>query len=260
MSNVVIVSFAHSSSQAGYFDGYTFNSHYYVGGEHIGWSLDESNHTNATHIKFRFSSSLNSYYRGIVTTGAGIWSNVVSIGEDASGIGFVKGNNNMGSFTPARFVNYSSNSSGHLTSWTIEVNTATNATVTSYDVAHEFGHVIGLNDLYNDMTLLMFGGLGGTATTATAKDRAGAKVILGSHSSHTWSYQYKSLGQHYHVCSVCGGKKTQNCTYNSNGYCTKCGAPDWASSIEPYYHLASIMPPEPVTAILPKAERRRSEA
>lgn len=145
--------FAHSNSQEGIL-AKSYHSEYggyYIGGENVGWSIDENNHTNGTTLTYSFSSSdsnLTSTYKSYVTAGASKWSGTVTITNktDGSGTGTISTFSDSNSSTIAEFCDYKSDSSGHLTKWKIRMNRA--KTVTAKALAHEFGHAIGLNDLY----------------------------------------------------------------------------------------------------------------
>ncbi len=229
---------AHSSSQEGILNK-TYHSTYggyYIGGEHIGWSIDEDYHTNGTTLTYSFSSSdpyLSSTYKSYVTTGANKWSGTMTITNktDGSGTGEISTYNDPNTSTTAKFCEYSSNNSGHLTSWKIKINRA--KTVTATTLAHEFGHVIGLNDLYESQNSnrLMYGYSSRTVTSPSSLDKWGAKVITGVHSSHTWGYKYYSTNSagnvHIKYCTDCNGLSliTEQCKYNINNICTKCGIP-----------------------------------
>ena len=233
--------FAHPSSQEGILTKtyHTKYKDYYIGGEDIGWSIDENYHTNGTALTYSFSSDpdLNSTYKSHVLTGASRWNGIVTITNkaDGSGTGSISTFYNPDTSTVAVFKEYSSNNSGHLTSWKIEMNRAKN--VSSTTLAHEFGHVIGLNDLYDTQNInkLMYGYTSSTATMPSASDKWGAKVITGQHTSHTWSYKYHnttSAGNNQHItssCTSCGGipvqKTISNCIYNANNVCRICGTP-----------------------------------
>lgn len=230
--------FAHSSSQEGIlaksylaqYDGY------YIGGEDVGWSIDEGFHTNGTTITYSFSSTdpyLTSAYKSYVTTAANKWKNTVTITNktDGSGTGLISTFHNPNTDIVAVFRNYSANSSGHLIAWQIQMNRA--YTQTASILAHEFGHVIGLNDLYasKNSGKLMYGFTSGTASSPTSSDKWGAKVITGAHSSHSWGYKYHSTistgNRHVKYCTGCNGLTDiiANCIYNSSNVCTICKIP-----------------------------------
>ncbi|KIR03893.1 hypothetical protein P261_02708 [Lachnospiraceae bacterium TWA4] len=192
--------FAHSSSQEGIL-AKTYHSYggYYIGGEDVGWSIDEGLHTNGTTLTYSFSSTdtyLNSIYKSYVASGVSKWSGTVNIinKTDGSGTGQISTMNSPNTGTVAMFCKASANSStGHLTSWQIVMNRA--YTQSAVVLAHELGHAIGLNDLYasKNSGKLMYGYTSGTATSPTTSDKWGAKVITGGHSSHTWGYKFVSL-------------------------------------------------------------------
>lgn len=228
--------FAHSSSQEGIL-AKTYHSTYggyYIGGEDVGWSIDEDYHTNGTTLTYSFSTSdsyLSSTYKSYVTTGASRWSGTMTITNktDGSGTGEISTYNDPNTNTVAKFCEYTSNSSGHLTSWKIKMNRA--KTVTATTLAHEFGHAIGLNDLYDDQNVnkLMYGISSRTVTSPTTSDKWGAKVITGVHFSHTWGYKYwdtDSVGNiHIKYCKSCNGMTatTSHCTYGDDNKCMVCG-------------------------------------
>lgn len=230
---------AHPASQEGIL-AKTYHSkyeRYCVGGESVGWSIDETCHTNGTTLTYSFSSSdsnLDSTYKSYVTTGASLWSGTVTIinKTDGSGVGEISTYYDPDARTVAYFGEYSSDSSGHLTSWKIKINRAKN--VTSTTLAHEFGHAIGLNDLYDDQNIdkLMYGYSSRTVSSPTTSDKWGAKVITGVHTTHTWAYKYHSTtgtgrNQHVGYCTFCNGLSAtvSECVYNSNNICEYCNIP-----------------------------------
>lgn len=231
---------AHSSSQEGILAKSYLAEYggYYIGGEDVGWSIDEGLHTNGTTLTYSFSSTdtyLTSTYRSYVTSGASKWSGTVNIVNktDGTGTGLIRTFYDPDTNTVAMFCNWSANSStGHLTSWQILMNRA--YTQSAVVLAHELGHAIGLNDLYasKNSGKLMYGYTSGTAASPTTSDKWGAKVITGVHTIHTWAYKYHSTtgtGQNRHVgyCTSCNGLSAtvSDCVYNSNNVCEFCGIP-----------------------------------
>ena len=238
--NTCPYAWAHSSSQEGilaksYIEEY---GGYYIGGEDVGWSIDEGLHTNGTTLTYSFSSTdtnLTSTYKSYVTSGASLWSGTVTMVNktDGSGTGLIGTFENWNTSTVAVFCNHQTDSStGHLTYWQILMNRA--YTQSAVVLAHELGHAIGLNDLYESKNSdkLMYGYTSGTATSPTASDKWGAKVITGVHTTHTWAYKYHSTtgtGQNRHVgyCTSCNGLSAtiSDCVYNSRNICIYCNVP-----------------------------------
>lgn len=179
---------------------------YYVGGESVGWSIDEDAHNGGTCMNYLWKSDdacLTASRKAIVRMGAAKWEPCGTI-EYSSGESYYEGGL-IGTFdggisnTVAKFYDYVSDSDGHLRTWKIDINWRKNATSTT--LAHEFGHAWGLNDLYSSFNSnkLMYGYSTRTATNPTSTDIKGFNVITGLHTSHL----FNTSG----VCIVCGGLK-----------------------------------------------------
>ncbi len=235
------VASAHPSSQEGIltksYIGYGYDG-YYIGGDDVGWSIAENRHTNGTDITFSFSETdpnLTYALKMNVAHGAYMWLDTVVISgkNDGSGTGYIETYYNANDPAVAKVCNYSTDrTTGHFTSWQLLMNRA--YTQTNAVLAHEFGHVIGLNDLYSSKSTnkIMYGFTSGTATSPSALDKWGARVITGQHLTHTWHYKYydtTSTGANRHVkcCTQCNGfaEAIKNCTYNSQNVCTACNVP-----------------------------------
>lgn len=235
---VTMTASAHSSSQEGILATSIVpeygDSKSYIGGDDFGWRIDEDCHTNGTTLTYSFSPSdpyLTDSYKSYVTNGASKWSGTVSIYEiiDGHGAGTIRTFSDPRINTIAQFINPNIDSSGHLLSWVIEMNRSKPQSATV--LAHEFGHAIGLLDLYGSKSSnkLMYGYASGTVTGLTTSDIWGARVITGVHTSHTWGYKYHSTNYmgnvHVRYCTNCNGLSldTEQCIYNSNNVCIKCG-------------------------------------
>lgn len=214
---------AHTNSQAGILEQEYIAEYerYGIGGEEIGWSVDEEFHIGQTAFQYVFSevpTAIQVKFR----TAASMWSEVATITESTSATGTVDWFNDPTDSAVAIFIPISVNeNTGHLTQWAIYINLA--YTITPRVLAHELGHVIGLNDLYKkgNSGLLMYGYTSGTATAPTESDLWGAKVILGIHTTHNMNnYRYcgdDENGRHCHVnfCSECNanGLERTSCIY-----------------------------------------------
>ncbi len=199
------------------------------GGEDSGWDGGGS-HASGTTIKYCIDTSVSSTDAQRVMSAAAAWSGTCTFTKTSSGyIGTVTTAYSAFSGTMAFFVPGSS-SNGHYTSWTIKINTA--YTVTVPELTHEFGHAIGLHDLYDSSNynkIMCYDEYYCTASAPTYYDIMGAKAIIGTHSAHTYgSYGSHASGpngnMHKKYCNTCNGWNAEYCTYPQNSdYCIFCG-------------------------------------
>ncbi len=234
-TTVSVAVLAHSNSQQGSISLITNNAmgHVCHGTEAIGWVADPFAHLNGNYSTFSFSASFPADEKDMIRMGAMGWQSVVNFSEAASGAGLIFGgyDHNSSCIAFADVSQHTSGTNGHITSWKIYFNDLSDAT---FSVAmHEFGHIIGLCDLYvpSNANKLMYFSDGGSATQVTTMDLWGAKVITGQHSSHTWEYgfyrSYPDGNTHRRYCTRCQSweyASEQYCTYDANGICTVCGS------------------------------------
>lgn len=158
-------------------------------GELYGYWIDCNNHQATKNFTYYTVIGLDPTYVNYVINGATKWNNTGIFSITRSAV--VTTNGSISTFSDpngsvASFYNYSSNSSGHLTSWYIKMNTAImgnrGAEQNNATMAHELGHAMGLNDLKLDGNIdkLMYGYSNRTATSPTEKDKIGANKILGN--------------------------------------------------------------------------------
>ncbi len=237
---------AHSGNLAYYFDTAQipkyindFNDNvYYIGNENIGWSLNQNAHTNGNVLSYRFSDdssvALDSDLRLLFQSATLLWDDVVTCPQLPSGPGFVQLDYDYDGDYNAYCDIAQVDSSGHFTKWTIAINyyyyrNASDAQIT-LTFAHELGHTIGLNDLYDSQNYnkIMCGyGNVRTATAPTSYDIWGARVITGQHATHRWTQTAAK-----HICTMCYGlgshTPTRGTLFTSKGasghtvYCSVC--------------------------------------
>lgn len=185
---------AHNSSQNGVIEkSPTAGTHAYYGSEEIGWIINEEGHTNGSTLQYKFQSGLSEEVKGLVMNGAQKWTNThetVTISINPSAIGTVK-TKSLSENVFAQTVKSGADANGHLTSWRIEINTKhlildpsdpPDEVVTASTIAHEFGHVIGLRDLYQSYNInkIMYGyQTPNQASVPHTQDIRGARLILG---------------------------------------------------------------------------------
>ena len=215
------------------------------GGESVGWMINENKHTNGTTLTYDYDAydpNLSAVYQTYVAYGASRWSGTVDIVRKTDGTakGLITTEYNSRSSDNAYFEGRT-DSSGHLTSGKIVINRYYEDDIDSKVLAHEFGHAIGLMDLYerSNGNKLMYGRTGSnwTATGLHATDRWGARTITGDHDSHPLSFKYyytDASSNNYHVkyCTECGGLASSpaRCVYNANNRCKICGTPKGAQT------------------------------
>lgn len=243
------VAYAHPTSQEGilaktYIDKLLgeYYGDYFIGGDDVGWRIMEQMHTNGTTLTYSFSTideNLTPALKSYTRTGASRWSGTVTITEktDGSGRGEIYTYRKTDVNAVANFVvpdEDTIDAYGHTSSWKIWINLKYEDSVGASTMAHEFGHAIGLTDLYGAQSRnkLMYGTSARTTNYPTELDKWGAKVITGVHTTHTWGYKYygaSSTGGNSHIkyCTQCNGltNSVYNCTYNSQNVCTACGIP-----------------------------------
>ena len=152
----------------------------------------------------------------------------MSISYNSSSTGVVKTFRNPSSKTIAMVTPNSNPETGHIVNYTMQINIG-KASLCAAAIAHEFGHIAGLSDLYVNDTTLMADEFSGNVLSPTDADKWGSRVITGAHSSHVWRYKFykttSSGNMHKKYCTQCEGFKSYYCTYGSSNSCDYCGIP-----------------------------------
>ncbi len=111
-------------------------------------------------IYYAYNSGTSSLQEAIIEEAIALWDGIVSIEYSAYSSSIVSFYNNSedsraGSWCPLAV----NEDTGHVTKWHIEINMAYYDERTVETIAHEFGHAIGLNDLYESYNTdnLMYG-------------------------------------------------------------------------------------------------------
>jgi hypothetical protein len=181
-------------------------------GEDIGWNIDEYNHTNGSTVTYDFRNGVLNIYQEATNSGASAWEVVDVVQTSSSPTGEIYAFPDEHTDVLASLQQYTADANGHFTEWLIWINSA--LYVDSGIMAHEFGHAIGLLDLYEIQNegMLMYNLYPCSASAPTTMDNRGAEVITGQHSNHTFN-RYIDTGNtatHYITCSICHGMKLIN--------------------------------------------------
>ena len=260
--------FAHPS-----FNGVSYDSSTTIGNENLGWIVKLNKHSElppstltlrytfgmepaqiakleATNI---FNGSIE-LFEEMVEISADKWSEVVSFQKVSSNtrtldiVGHVTASDfdDVSYITnkTASAVTYSGSPllNGHYSSWEIIVNIKNFSEQNRprmYTLVHEFGHVIGLADLYESQNedKVMYGySFSNHEYNPTSEEIMAGKLILGFHTTHNWSdYKYYDtyLGNNRHSrhCTDCTGMAVNSnnepilelCQYNQADICVRCG-------------------------------------
>lgn len=240
---------AHPSPQSTQLDSYIEYDEYgnewqCVGSESIGWVILDECHLGSCIGSYKFSVLVPDEYRELFYDAVDIWENSTQaqMTEDENAIGKIYIETKSYENYVAMTAYDDTDSNGHLLSWAIVMNDYYN--VTADILAHEIGHVWGLNDLYEDSNInkLMYAYSTCTATAPTSSDIKGFNVITGLHTTHTWLYKNA-----YQYCSICSGRKTETHRYvwtdysgtKHKGTCSLCGKIVYESH-EPYFTTSCL--------------------
>ncbi|QOY35116.1 hypothetical protein AWH56_020810 [Anaerobacillus isosaccharinicus] len=160
----------------------------FPGGEGFGYKVncgEPFGHQSRTSYHYRFVSGTSSEWINLTRNAVTHWNNtgIVSISENSISNSTVGTYSDSSSSTVA-YVASVTNGSGHKTSWSLRYNfpvmTGYGLTKQRTIARHEFGHTVGLADLYDTSNndKLMYGYTSGTATGVTSYDITGAKEAV----------------------------------------------------------------------------------
>lgn len=206
-----------------------------------GWGITENQHfgtgTPTFAYYFSFEGSITEKQKEYIRNGANKWGTRINATEvdsiDSESVSHVK----WTTFTSQKEVVasttplFAANSAGHIKQWKMAINLTYASSFNTRTAAHEFGHVVGLNDLYNvtNANKLMYGSQTGSASAPQSADIMGYNVITGKHSDHSNLTGYTRPAEmpsttpvHRRQCRTCGIAKDEICSPQV-GVCTTCG-------------------------------------
>ncbi|MGG0720150.1 hypothetical protein ABE096_21595 [Robertmurraya massiliosenegalensis] len=177
LSSTILTSsvFAHSASSC--------NS----GSESSGWKVNCTSthgHLGTSSTTYQYSPTLTQQYKNYTSTGASRWNNtgIVNISQSSSSGNIIYQHSDPNTSTVAYVTSQTFNN--HKSSWFMSYNhskmngrtsAANNGTAT-----HEFGHSIGIADLYNssNKNKIMYGYEDRTVTVPQTADKTGAREAI----------------------------------------------------------------------------------
>lgn len=215
----------------------------YTKSELSGWIIDEQKHIGTSTFYYGFNDpNLSSTLKSRTETGASYWSTVANIIRDDASyfnrtnyVEFVgKQYSDPGVYAATDAIEYAAN--GHWNMWQIRINTLSAYEETA--AAHEFGHVLGLVDLYNsgNSDKLMYYDMVDFNRRPQAADKNGVRVITGKHTSHSLGSTYYRIHEdpdrayHRRFCVTCNIILDTAC-YPKTGKCNTCGFSHTGSSV-----------------------------
>lgn len=155
----------------------------------LGYMTKCEKHSESRYIYYYTTTGMDSKYKSFVTSGAAKWNNtgVTNIIAGTVGVGgHVYKYTDANTSTIAAVGGNFYSSTGHWSSWYMKMNTSKLDSYTSAlsngVIAHEFGHVIGLRDLYTapntDKLMYAYVNPNTFTTSPTSADIAGAKKAI----------------------------------------------------------------------------------
>lgn len=155
----------------------------------LGYMTKCQKHSENKFIYYYTSTGMDTKYKSFVTSGAGKWNNTgaTSLIAGAVGVGghiykYTDANTSLVAAVGGSYYT----STGHWSSWYMKMNTGKmdsySTTLNTGVVAHEFGHVIGLKDLYTspntNKLMYKYVNISNPISGPTSADIAGAKKAI----------------------------------------------------------------------------------
>lgn len=156
------------------------------GSESVGWMVNCQSHVGKTSDTYRYASDLSTTYKSYSSTGASRWNatGIINIRNVATSSNLVTSHGGPDSGTVAVTRSWTNSATGHKTRWEISYNRYVMGKRTSAQnngtATHEFGHTIGLADLYNasNKNKMMYGRSDRTVYSPTSYDKTGAREAV----------------------------------------------------------------------------------
>lgn len=201
------------------------------GGEQCGWTLMSSRlHRGQKALTYNFKYAADkTKYASVFTSGTSLWGSSISCTEgsaSAAQLSIWSVSDSGKPYTAATRLTASTNS--HITKAEMVINSAVfdgkSSAVKTRTIAHEIGHVFGLDDLKdsaNDTKIMWYSA--SSSKNVTQSDLYGMKVVTHAHKSHSFAspVSYSST-YHRSTCNYCSGYIEERHTM-VNGSCSECG-------------------------------------
>lgn len=184
---------------------------YYANGKHMG--------SKSTTYQYS-SSAVRDEYSSFVLGGISLWGSAINCTQRSSSAAGVITASALDNNAHARTGTTPDNSTMHITSWTITIYSqsfdSNSSQLKTRTIAHEIGHVYGL-DHVNYSSQIMF--VGGSETkSVTSYDIAGMNVMTHSHShngTYSTSKEQYTMYSHKVRCNTCKAYYTSLCSHTT---------------------------------------------
>ena len=189
--------------------------------EGTGWQKWGNRHMGSKYTTFSYGSGLTDYYDEI-QAGIAMWGSYINFTQVSSNaMGTIQLSTDPFIVYPAT-TSSTYDSQGHITSWTITIyrsnfNTEINRDNAAVVVAHEIGHVYGLNHVTRTIDI-MYNDYSGNQRVSSF-DKLGMNVMTHTHvhnSGTTYAIQSHSTTQHKKRCETCYAYHIVDCSYSSH--------------------------------------------
>lgn len=195
-----------------------FNVDYTTGWIPLGdWHMGQKS-TTFKYASEQIENEFSQYIQG----GIALWGNNISVTYSSNGLGTITANFENETGNNATTKNVYAGADKHVGRWTIQINVLDFNSEDNTDeirvrtIAHELGHVYGLDHVTNPQQLMYH--TGSPTKNITNKDIAGIRVMTHEHTHDLgFNYSLEQEGSYTHLkrCTECYAYERENCSHTS---------------------------------------------